>query len=466
MVPIFLTLLGIAALRNLAHLRNEFPWHVMYDFPDFYCAGVALDHARSPYTYELLRTCEHLYSHSVRFQRDPALAIPAPLPPYDFPALSALGKLDFVEARTVAAVVITAAVLFSALLLWRLEIPLDVALLALALPGFQELYAGQIVPLALLSVALTGWALARRYDALAGVFAVLTFIEPHLGASVVLSTITFVPRARLTVITSGSTLAFICIAFGPQSLGTYLAKVLPGQAMAEVGFPPQYSLSFVLQALGTPDKTAVLLGSLSFCVMVVAGLLLAPSVARALQRRELLAFIPAATAVMGGVYVHGVELCLALPAAVVLACRMKGLAQAFAAAAVCFLTIPWITAWTLKELFLASTYACAMLLYRLRVTKKVSIAIISIAISALLVLEQLPPRLPCPPGLPADSYGLETLVQSEWHAFVEGIRTHDPLWLAIKVPGWVGLAALLAAVFMGRSTKPALSQIRVVKGRY
>ena len=39
----FLLLLGLAALRDFARLGDALPWHAMDDFPDFFCAGDALD---------------------------------------------------------------------------------------------------------------------------------------------------------------------------------------------------------------------------------------------------------------------------------------------------------------------------------------------------------------------------------------------------------------------------------------
>lgn len=432
----------------------------MYDFPDFYCAGVAFDRAKSPYTYEPLRTCEHIVNDAERFRADPALAVPAPQPPYDLPLFGALAKMGFARARAVSAVAIVMAMLLSAIVLWRLGIPLVVALLGLALSGFQELYTGQIVPLVLLFLVLTGWMLARRREQLAGVFAGLTAIEPHLGAPVVLAVLLFASGARLSLIATGILMAALSIALvGPGGAAAYAAHIVPAQAAAEVGFGPQYSLTFALHVFGLRDALALRIGSLSLCVIVVAGLLLAPRLATRLQRRDLLVFFPAATAVMGGMYVHGIELCFAIPAALVLACCARGMGRDLAAVAVSLLNVPWITAWTVKKLFLASIFASAVLLYRLRTAAAISVATVLLVGVVLYIAEHHPPWLPAAPHLPAESYLPGTLVQVEWQEFVRGLQVHDPLWVAIKFPAWIGLAALfVAAVLVARPTEAQLLQ--------
>ena len=69
----------------------------MDDFPDFYCAGWALDRGANPYTYEPLHTCERRVNvgdtfRGQLFARNPWVAFPAPLPAYDFFPFMALGR--------------------------------------------------------------------------------------------------------------------------------------------------------------------------------------------------------------------------------------------------------------------------------------------------------------------------------------------------------------------------------------
>jgi hypothetical protein len=444
LIGLFFAVLGIAALRDIARIGNDLPWRVMYDFADFYCAGAALDEAKSPYTYEPLRTCEHRVSANPSLRTNPSLTVPAPQPPYDLPVFMTLAKLDFGRARAIFAVGIVVAVLLSSVVLWRLGIPLDVALLSLALaPGYQELAAGQIIPFVLLLLVLTGWMLREKRDALAGIFAAMTLVEPHLGAGVALPVLLFVSRARWTLLVTSLLLAVRGLTvMDPHGVVTYVTQVLPAQAWAEVRFPPQFSLTYVLHAAGASDSLALQLGTASFCLFLTAGLVMAPRMSAQLQRRDLLVFFPAATTVMAGAYVHVVELCFAIPAALVFAQFSHGLRRSVAAAAVALLTVPWIAAWGVKKLFLASVCVSALLLYRLRAMPAIGIGVTLLVATSLYLFELHPPWLPAAPPLPATSYAAGALVQIEWRSVADFLDAHDPLWLAIKLPGWCGLAAI------------------------
>jgi hypothetical protein len=455
LVPICLLALGVWALRDIARMGDDLPWRVMYDFQDFYCAGNAIDHRHSPYTYEPLRSCEHDVNHGQAFRINSALAVPAPQPPYDFTLFMALARLDYARAKVWYAVAIVVAILLTAATLNRLGIPLDVALAALALSaGFHELNAGQIIPFALLSLALTGWMLAVRQDEIAGVFAALTAIEPHLGISVMLAVLLFAPRTRPTALIAAAALAGIAVAMvGASGTVAYLTRVLPAQAAAEVRFPYQYSLTYVLHFAGARDAAALTAGALSFFVLLVASLWLAPLLAARLQRRELLVFLPAAIGVIAGAYVHMVELCFAIPAALILSRYARGVLRVVAVAALCLLAVPWILAWSVKKLFLASVFVCAVLVYRLRAGPAASTVILLLVAASLYVLELNPRLLPTPSLVPP--YPSDGLVQIEWHAFVQGLDTHDPLWIAVKIPAWCALVALLTvAIGIVRQRKP------------
>jgi Glycosyltransferase family 87 len=444
-VPIALCFLalGIWALADFLRLGNDLPWRTMYDFPDFYCAGSALDAGQNPYAYEPLRSCEHRLNETRIFHLDRALAVPAPQPPYDFPPFMALAKLTLTDARAVYAFCIAAAILLTALVLSRLRIPLDVALASLALStGFIELDAGQLVAFVLLFVVLAGWLLAERRDPLAGFFAGLTAVEPHLGLSVVVALLLFVPRARTVAIATVLGLA----AAGVRVAGTsgsvlYLAHVLPEQAAAEVRFPFQYSLTYVLHTFGASDTLALALGTLSFFAALIAGLWLAPRTAAALRRRELLVYLPAAAAVVAGAYVHMVELCFAIPAALVFARWSRGTVRIIAIVAACCLAVPWIPAWGMKKLLLASVFVCAVLVYRLRAPASAIVAVPLVTAASLYVLERHPPALAIPTL--AHTYAANAVVQGEWQAFVRGLDSRDPRWILIKLPTWGGFAALL-----------------------
>jgi hypothetical protein len=440
------TVLAVIAVRDLARLGDAAPWRQMYDFDVFYCAGNALDQHRNPYTYEPVHTCEHAVSPLKVIQNDPALAMPALQPPYAFPPFMALARLNFAQAKIVYGMAIVAALIASVLALARTGVPLDVAAIALLLPaGFVELEAGQIVPFALLFLVLCGASLARRRDALAGICAGLTAIEPHLALPVALALLFFVPKARAALIATLACLGAVgLIVTGPTVAADYVFHVVPLQAASEIGFPYQYSLAFLLSEIGVPASLALALGTASFGAFVALGLWIAPRLARSLGRRELIAFLPAATAVMGGVYVHAVELCFAVPVATVLAVTLRGWKRNLSAAALCALVVPWIAVWSIKKLFALSVLLCIVLLVRLQIDPAFAAATIAALAAIIYVFELRPPTLPDAFRSAAHFAGGE-LSEIEWKAFVETLRTPDRHWLAIKLPTWAALLAVLGA---------------------
>ena len=437
-----IAVLGIATIHDVTRLGDALPWRQMYDFADFYCAGQALDAHRDPYDYEPLHACEHRFGSASVFQRDPALAIPAPQPPYDFPAFMALARIDFPHAQALAAVAIVLATLLAILALARTSVPLDVAAIVLILPaGYVELNAGQIVPFALLFLTLCGAALVHRRDALAGVCAAMTAIEPHLGLPVILAALLFVPRARIATTVTLACLAGVAfLSAGPALILEYVHRVVPLQAAAEVGFPYQYSLTYALAAAGVPDAVARVFGIASFAALVVLGLAMALRLSRALERRELLVFFPAATAVMAGAYVHVVELCFAIPAAAVMAVSLRGWARNASAAALCALMVPWIAVWSMKKLFALSLLLCMLLLVRLQIDLFFAAGTLAALAAVIYAFELRPPVLP-DAFRGAYRFSASDVVQTEWSAFVESLRTRDRSWVAIKIPGVGGAAS-------------------------
>lgn len=456
-IALLLLLLGLAALRDVSRLGAAAPWRGMDDVADFYCAGDALDQGKSPYTYEPLHACEHRANTGDSFRarlftNNPGVAAPAPQPPYDFLAFMALAKLPFGAARIVAAVGIVAAVALCAVLLVALLLPWEVVAASLVLStAYTALNTGQIVPFALLALAGSGLALARRRDALAGILAALVAIEPTAGVPVIAAALLFVPRARIAVTLTVLALAGCSVLLvGPMGIFSYVTAVLPAHAAAELHFPYQYSLTYVAAYFGAGTNVARAAGIISYVALALVGLALASQTSRALQRRELLVFVPALCSVAGGSFVHAEELCFALPALLVFATVLPGWLRAASAVALCALSIPWVLVWGEKQLFLASLFVCVVILVRLRVDLRIAAGALCAIAAAIYFFELHPPHLPAALQLPR-AYAPTELVQHEWSAYAEGRSTHDLLWFAIKLPSWAALAAgVIVALRIGR----------------
>jgi hypothetical protein len=446
---VILVLLAAAALRDLTRLGPGLPWRNMDDFPDFYCAGWSLDRNASPYTYEPLRTCEHRVNAGAGyrgqlFTQNHNVAIPAPLPPYDFPPFMSLARLPFANARLVDAIAIVVAVAACAVVLALLDVPIEVSVAALALSGaYVELNTGQVVPFALLALVLCGLALARRREILAGIFAALTAIEPTLGLPVIVATFLYAPRARWPIVATSALLALLALKLaGTPTLLEYATRVVPAQASSETSFPFQYSLSYAAAYAGLAPSAAAVAGVASYFVLLAIGLLAGPRLSAITHRRELLVFVPALCSVTGGSYLHQEELCFAIPALLVLAIGFDGIRQTIFAFALCVLSVPWILVWGSKQLFLASICVCFVILLRLRIDPRATAAFLLIVAAGIYFFELHPPHLPVP-TISHRLYAPDVLVQQEWRDYARERGTHDILWLAIKLPTW---AALLVAV--------------------
>lgn len=459
-VGLLMVVLAIAALRDISRLGGALPWHTMDDFADFYCAGAVLDAGANPYTYEPLHSCEHRVNVGDTFRArlftgNPSVAAPAPQPAFDFLPFMALAKLPFWQARIVGGLAILVAVALCVVALAALGIPWPISAAALALStAFTDLNTGQIVPFALLALVTCGLCVARNRYALAGICAALTAIEPTAGLPVILATLLFVPRARVALVASIVLLAACAVALiGPAAAIAYLTTVLPAHAASELHFPYQYSATYIAASLGAGPATAALVGAISYLALLVIGLALAPRVSAQLQRRELLVFVPALCAVVGGAFLHQEELCFALPALLVYASVARGKTQIAAAIALCALSIPWILVWGEKQLFLASLFVCAVILLQLRLDARVTLATLAAFAVLIYLFELQPPHLPVPAAA-LHSYPPNALVQNAWRDYAAGRSTTNVLWLAIKVPTWLALLAGLAVLGLSGFSQP------------
>lgn len=449
-----LALLGVAALRDLARLGDASPLHRLYDFQDFYCAGAALDARADPYRYEPLHRCEHAVNTTPAYRNDPNRIVPAPAPPYVLPVFAPVSRLDFGAARIVMASAILAAFLLAVAGLTLAGVPLDIAALAFAFPaGYLLLDAGQIVPFALAALVWCGVALRRGNDVLAGVLGALVLIEPHLGLPVVAALLVSVPRSRIAVVVSAICLGAIGeLAVGSATFFEYLSRVLPAQAAAETSYLYQYSLTYLLATAHVPARLALTLGELSYMLTAVLGIVWGRRLARSLGQRSLLVFVPAATILLGGSYMHMIDIAMAIPAAAVLALSLPQRSRTVAAVSLVLLSVPWIAVWITKKLFLATLFVVAVLSVRL-LGWAAAFAIFCVVAAVIYGFELRPPAgfvATTPPAAPDD------LAQTAWAAYAAQLRSDTWAWLAIKVPTWCALAGLF--VVASRDDAPSPSQ--------
>jgi hypothetical protein len=449
-----LALLGVAALHDLSRLGDAAPLHRLYDFQDFYCAGSALDERADPYRYEPLHRCEHAVNTTPGYRLDPNRVVPAPVPPYDLPPFALAAHLDFGVARALMAAAIVVAFLLAVIGLAATGVPIDIAALALTFPaGYLLLDAGQIVPFALVALVWCGVALRRGNDAFAGVLGTLVLIEPHLGLPVVAALLVAVPRSRVAVIATAICLAVVSeVAVGNAIVSEYLVRVLPAQAHAETSYLYQYSLTYLLRLANVPGGVALALGNLSYLVTGVFGIVWGRRLTVQLQQRALLVFVPAAAILLGGSYMHMIDVAMAVPAAALLAVSLPQRSRNVAAIALVLLSVPWIAVWITKKLFLATLFIVAALSARL-LGGVVAIAVFCVVAIVIYGFELRPPpgfSAMTPPVAPDD------LAQTAWGAYAAQLRSDTWTWLAIKVPTWLGLVGVF--VVAARDETPSRLQ--------
>jgi hypothetical protein len=105
-------------------------------------------------------------------------------------------------------------------------------------------------------------------------------------------------------------------------------------------FGGQYSLTAFAYALGARARTALVLGEASYLVMLALGIELARRLTARFGDRAFVALAPPACVLIGGVFIHGHQMALALPCGFLLA-RYASKMRPLAYAALVVLAVPW-----------------------------------------------------------------------------------------------------------------------------
>jgi len=288
-------------------------------FVAFRCGGEAVLQRANPYLVEPMRGCE-ARARVV----PPGVVEPAPLPPVTLGFFALFATLPYRVAALLWAAILLASYATASLGLVRLapRVPPLVVWLALA-PNLVLLngYYGETPPVVAAALVLAGLALrAERPAAAACAVTVATAFEPHVGGAAWLALGLFIARARLPLALGfGVAAGLSVLAVGPGTAVTYLTDVLPAHAVSELPANDQYSLTSLLFAIGWPARAALTAGLASYALMLGLGCAFAPMVARRMKAPEIVVFLPAAAVLLGGTFVHDLQMSLALPLAIVAA---------------------------------------------------------------------------------------------------------------------------------------------------
>jgi Glycosyltransferase family 87 len=310
-------------------------------FKAFYCAGTAVRERQDPYRVEPLRSCERTIERAAM----PAGYVePAPLPGYALVPFAALSMLPPRAAAVLLALALALAAIVAARALSAVVPAPDTAVLLAFVPlTLLNVAYGEIAPLAMLAVCASAFFLARERWIAAGCAAALAAVQPNVGLPAAVAVFAFFPRTRAAVaLTAGALAALSLVALGLTTNLEYFNGVLPLMAVAELVASDQYSLARLLFAAGASPAAALLAGKVWFVCIAVASIVLAGRLGIKGRRPEMVALLPPACVLLFGIYLHDIQMIVALPAALALATRARAnVARVAGATAVTLLAAVW-----------------------------------------------------------------------------------------------------------------------------
>jgi hypothetical protein len=443
--------LGLAYRGNVGH----------QSFKAFYCAGEAVRERQDPYRVEPLRSCERRVAPS---DKPDGYVEPAPLPGYAL-AVFGLAAVPYRLAAALFALLLAIAAIASAHYLAAiLAAPRAAVLLVFAPLTLLNVAYGEIAPLALLGICSAAYFLANGRGALAGFAVALAMVQPNVGVTAAAAIFLFVPAARVAIGLSAISLSILSfVALGPNENLEYLTRALPQMANAELVASDQYNLSHLLYAAGFSASVSLLWGKIWFFVLACAGILLARTTAFQQRQPEMLALLPPAIVLFFGIYLHDIQMLLALPGALAVATRVRiGAIRGLAAVGVALLTAVW-TQRVGRSAVLLDFLGAASGLYlvltgsaRRRVT--LGLAGAAAIIACLVLLQHVEPPLTRSQIVTRDFHSRPGDPASiAWTTYLRSTPALTRPIFVLKIPTWVGLSLLIVGAFGLCYSRPILS---------
>jgi hypothetical protein len=332
----------LAPVMLAAMIAVTGPTNLMGDFRAFYCAGEAIGHGANPYLEEPLHDCEQRARPPSPPAFQPAVTVPAPLPPGILVLFVPLARLPFASAATIYGLLSIAAMMTAVALFARIT-GVSTIVLNLAFAGItasQTYFLGQPTTFAFLALAAAAFFVRAERPIAASMCAVAAIVEPHLALPALLALLVARPQTRWPIVAFGALVTIVgALALGPATSIAYVRDVIPAHALSNA-YEWQFSLTSILTSAGVDANAAVRWGEAMYAVMTLAGIVVALRVWRTSGEGAALVLIPPAFAVFGGVHVHFQQLAIAFPAILAVAVRTprrRGLASTGVALAM----IPW-----------------------------------------------------------------------------------------------------------------------------
>jgi len=457
--------LVFAAIVTLAIISFATPQlHPRYfarDFNAFYCAGKAVQGHADPYRAEPIGTCERAPKTFPFYTVPRGVALPAPLPPYDLLAFSWLALLPYDVAATLWLLAIVTALVVTIEAIHRItDLPRSLLWLAFGpIDGWSAVLLGEIAPIAVASLALAMLALREGRPRVAAAFVVASLCEPHVGIAPLLALFACVPKTRIPLVFASLVLAAVSFAsVGTVTAFQYARVVLPAHAFSEIESTRQLSLTAVLHTLGFSDATALSLGSFSYALMLVVGIATAKRLSLRDPNDVLIVAAPAAFVLVGGVFIHAIQMPAALPAALVAYSRVEGRLKTAIGIAIVGIAVPWMSflAFGIELPYIA--FLTGILSFRLlKLSPRAAIAVGIAAACFVFGLEYAmasgppyPPVGPLPPILPHD------LAEVSWGQNVRALSAIDrSIFDLARLPTWLAVSLLALALSLVSRAQPS-----------
>ncbi len=441
----FVTAVVILAVLVFMLAHRGFVEH--QSFKAFYCAGVAVNHGEDPYRVEPLRSCER---RILTTPMPTGYVEPAPLPGYAIIPFAALAKFS---PRVASEMFSVALILAAAAAAWLLGSMLPASRLAILLAltplTLINVTLGEVAPLAMLCLCAAAFLLARSTWSAAAIAVAAAMIQPNIALPAAAAVFFFAPRARLALTVSVVVLAAASIAaIGLSRNIEYFAQVLPLHAASELVASDQYSSSRLLYVLGFSEATSLGVAKVIYAAMALIGVTIAGLIARRQKNPELLPLLPAATALFFGVFVHGIQLLLALPAALIIATRVRGKVPLILAAIAVALLVPIWGQGVSRPVVLFNALGVAggiFAILRGALPRRIAVtALVTVAISAcVFVNERL--EYPTVADVVTQPFSVKSddMASLAWGRYLRATPALTTVEIGEKLPGWFGLLALI-----------------------
>ncbi len=450
---------ALAAIAFLACWRTMTrPESVGRDFSAFYCGGDAVARGVDPYRATSIDVCEWTRPVAGFFSVPAGLALPAPLPPYDLAAFGLLSRFPYEIATIVFLVGIVLALIVTVEAMRRLTgLTRTVLWLVLApMDGFDAVFLGEIAPFAVAALAVGMVLLRDGRPRCAAMLVALSLCEPHVGIASALALFVCVPATRVLLAVSALFLyAVSIVSVGAQTTLEYVSDVLPAHAFSEVWSTRQLSLTSLLHAFGVADGTALAFGTASYAVMLLAGI----AVARRLSSRDasdpMIVALPAAFVLLGGIFIHAIQMPAALPAALVAYSRTSGRHRSIIAWATIGLAVPWLG--FLPFGIVVPCEAALVWLLALRFAAASPRVALLAALAAGCYAYGLEMGVGLGVAYPTTeihtAIGATDLAEVSWGEHIRALSLVDPfVYDLARLPEWISIATLVAFIGFLRAT--------------